>query len=56
MYLPWTFFSDGCWRMMEPDEGLPIYGLDKLVNPRVLGIMVHEGAKPARRAQEIVAN
>src|SRR5262245_24211275 len=22
-YRPWTFFSDGEWRMLEPDDGLP---------------------------------
>ncbi|MGB2648845.1 MAG: hypothetical protein WBC86_14770 [Pseudolabrys sp.] len=26
-YLPWTFFDDGKWRRMEPDEGLPLFGV-----------------------------
>jgi Family of unknown function (DUF5906) len=46
-YFPWTMFSDGKWRMMEPDGPLPFwkpYPADKFKKPR---IMVHEGAKPA---------
>lgn len=44
-YLPWTFFSDGEWRMMEPDGPLPMW------KPRPTSskprIMIHEGAKAA---------
>ena len=56
IYLPWTFFSDGRWRNMEPDGGLPIYGQERLRSLKVFGIMIHEGAKAARHAQEIVDN
>ena len=45
-YLPWTFFSDGAWRMMEPDGLLPFWKPEpsKL---KKLRIMIHEGAKAA---------
>ena len=28
--LPWSFWSDGEWRQMEPDGALPLYGLNEL--------------------------
>lgn len=43
--LPWSFWSDGVWRMMEPDGDLPLYGLDQLKNASM--IYIHEGAKCA---------
>jgi len=47
-YVPWTFWSDGHWRNMEPDGELPLFGLDRLRgNPRC--IMLHEGAKAGDR-------
>ena len=43
-YLPWTFFSDGKWRRMEPDaEALPLWKPKQ----RRSTVMLHEGAKPA---------
>jgi hypothetical protein len=47
---PWSFWSDGKWRKMEPDGLLPLYGLDKLKNT-TMDVMVHEGAKGARDVQ-----
>lgn len=44
-YLPWTFFSDGKWRMMEPDGALPFWKPKERLSAK---IMVHEGAKAAR--------
>jgi hypothetical protein len=43
-YLPWTMWSDGEWRMMEPTGKLPFW------KPETTGkwIMIHEGAKTAR--------
>jgi hypothetical protein len=45
-YVPWSFWSDGEWRRMEPDRSLPFW------KPRdkrslVSRVMVHEGAKSA---------
>jgi len=45
--LPWSYWSDGQWRMMEPDGDLPLYGLDQLKNPTA-SIFIHEGAKTAK--------
>lgn len=45
-YVPWTWFSDGKWRMMEPDDGLPLWKPEEHRNKRRL--MIHEGAKAAR--------
>lgn len=49
-YVPWTFFSDGEWRAMEPDGALPFYKPEKKLHNK---IMVHEGAKSAKAAQEL---
>jgi hypothetical protein len=50
--LPWTFWSDGQWRQMEPDGGLlPLYGLDQLSKGRP--VMIHEGAKTAAYLQRL---
>jgi hypothetical protein len=42
-YLPWTFFSDGKWRQMEPDGKLPFWKPETTSSK----IMIHEGAKAA---------
>lgn len=44
-YLPWTFFSDGRWRPMEPDHLLPLWKPPETRNKTKL--MIHEGAKAA---------
>ena len=47
IYPPWTYWSDGAWRCMEPDGALPFWKPHppaKLKKPR---IMIHEGAKAA---------
>lgn len=49
VYLPWTYFSDGKWRRMEPDGDLPFWKplpnpLRKRVSTKKL---IHEGAKAA---------
>jgi hypothetical protein len=43
-YLPWTYFSDGAWRRMEPDGKLPLW---KPRQARHGPKMIHEGAKAA---------
>ena len=52
-YMPWTYFSDGQWRMLEPDGPLPLYGRQN-VNPLRLRIMVHEGPKSAQAVSDIL--
>jgi len=44
-YNPWSYWSDGIWRRMEPDCKLPIWKPRFSTNKR--RIMMHEGAKPA---------
>src|SRR5262249_54098264 len=46
-YLPWTFYSDGKWRRMEPDTGVLPFWKPALGSQRNK-IMIHEGAKAAR--------
>lgn len=45
-YLPWSFWSDGLWRRMEPDGPLPLWK-PRTGRPQA-AVMVHEGAKAAR--------
>ena len=49
-YIPWTMWSDGNWRAMEPDGKLPFYKPKKRTSARV---MVHEGAKAAEAAEKL---
>lgn len=51
-FIPWTRFSDGVWRKMEPDT-LPFYGIPGHENKSTL--FIHEGAKAARRMQQMIA-
>jgi hypothetical protein len=56
IYLPWSLFSDGEWRRMEPDhvDGLPLWKPKKdRLKSRVL---VHEGAKAAFFIDDLVNN
>ena len=53
-YIPFTYWDDDTWRMIEPDGQLPLYNLDKLRDAAV--VFIHEGAKAARRMQAIVDN
>ncbi|MCI0551087.1 MAG: hypothetical protein L0287_09030, partial [Anaerolineae bacterium] len=52
-YLPWTFFSDGEWRRMEPDGHLPFWKPTNSAATRSR-IMVHEGAKAAAHVDRLV--
>lgn len=51
-YLPYTFWSDGLWRKMEPEGLLPLWGLEQLKDCTT--VFVHEGAKAARAMREMV--
>jgi hypothetical protein len=50
----WTYWSDGKWRVAEPPDLLPLYGLETIGNAAT--VFVHEGAKAAKAAQELVAD
>jgi hypothetical protein len=49
-YVPWTYWSDGIWRRMEPEGNLPLWGLDQLKDNSV--VFIHEGAKASRSVWE----
>jgi hypothetical protein len=51
-YFWWTFFDDGFWRNLEPEHGLPLYGLDALKNGSPT-VILHEGAKAARAMRNL---
>lgn len=51
-YLPYTYWSDGRWRMIEPDGPLPLWGIDQLRKYET--VFVHEGAKAARAMRRMV--
>jgi len=53
-YIPWSFWSDGKWRRMEPDGFLPLFGLDQLNGGGP--VMIHEGAKAARFCQWLASD
>lgn len=50
-YVPWTYFSDGKWRRMEPDGKLPLW---KPKEQRSSRICIHEGAKAAEIIDRIL--
>jgi len=51
--LPWSFWSDGVWRCMEPDGLLPLFGLDQLAHKA--GFALHEGYKGAEHVAAALA-
>lgn len=52
-YLPFTYWSDNKWRMMEPEGKLPLFGLDQLKDNTT--VFIHEGAKAAKFMRDLVA-
>jgi len=52
-HLPWTFWSDGKWRNMEPDGLLPLW---KPSERKSAMLAIHEGAKAARCVDQLLAN
>lgn len=52
-YVPWTFYDDNQWRMMEVDGALPFY---KPKEKKSALVMIHEGAKSAQAAEDICAS
>lgn len=53
-YIPWSYWSDGQWRKMEPDGKLPHYGLEQLKDHGIA--CIHEGAKAARAVRALLAD
>lgn len=51
-FLPWTRWSDGQWRVMEPDI-MPFYGLPGAKDHSTL--FLHEGSKAARNVREMLS-
>lgn len=51
-YRPWSYWSDGEWRCMEPEGPLPLYGMEKIKDRAV--VFVHEGAKAAAFCNALV--
>ncbi len=50
-YVPQTLWTDGEWRAIEPEGGLPIYGIEEVRKGD--RVFLHEGAKAAKAAAEI---
>lgn len=54
VFVPWSFWSDGEWRRMEPDRNLPFWKPRKSTGkPR---LMIHEGAKTADFVHDLITN
>jgi hypothetical protein len=54
-YVPWTFWSDGKWRMMEPETNLPFWKPpERTANSK--SVMIHEGAKTAAAVHDLTTN
>jgi hypothetical protein len=51
-YVPWTRWSDGQWRRMEPEKWLPFYGLDAGEESHIL--FLHEGGKAADHVRQML--
>jgi len=50
-FLPWTFWSDGQWRTVEPDV-MPFYDLPGMQQASTL--VLHEGAKATRHVRKVI--
>ena len=53
-YVPWSLWSDGEWRNMEPESRLPFW--KPRVRTMAARLMIHEGAKAARCVQEEIVD
>lgn len=50
-YVPLTYWDDGQWRTIEPEDYLPVYNLENVRSQDK--VFLHEGAKAARAAERI---
>ncbi len=53
-YIPWTYWSDGEWRKMEPEGPMPFYGLESARDSSST-LFIHEGAKPASKIRRMIS-
>ncbi|PIZ31270.1 MAG: hypothetical protein COY40_02570 [Alphaproteobacteria bacterium CG_4_10_14_0_8_um_filter_53_9] len=53
MYIPWTRWSDGKWRKMEPEDHVPFYGLPGAKDHSVL--FIHEGPKAVQKIKKLIS-
>ena len=51
----YSFYDDGRWRLGEPEDGLPLFGLEMLRDDTET-VFLHEGAKSARAARNMKAD
>jgi hypothetical protein len=54
VYVGYTYWSDGIWRMLEPEGLLPLWGIDRYDYQSE--VVIHEGAKAARAVADMVKN
>lgn len=53
-FLIWTFWDDNTWRVSEPPDKLPLYGLETLKD--AITVFVHEGPKGAKVMQALISD
>jgi hypothetical protein len=53
-FIPWTHYSDGEWRNFEPPGPLPFWKPER--SRERARLMIHEGAKAAKKADEIASD
>lgn len=53
VFCPWTMWSDGNWRRMEPEGKLPFWKPSTSTHSR---LMIHEGAKSAAYVEKLCMN
>ena len=51
-YIPWTYWSDNEWRMLEPEESLPLYNHESLEESST--VFIHEGPKSVRDLMKVL--
>lgn len=51
-YIPLTYWTDGKWRIAEPEGLLPLWGIDQLNDHTT--VFIHEGAKAANACRVMV--
>jgi hypothetical protein len=54
IFIPWSYWSDGHWRKMEPEGALPFWR--PYQERRESAVMIHEGAKAAKAVTDLIAD
>lgn len=52
-FLPYTYWDDNEWRRVEPEGGLPLWGLEAIKDNTT--IFIHEGVKAGRATRAMVS-